>query len=343
MENKTLYVGIDIAKEKFDVSFMLDNKNCISYQTFENKKDGFRQLLKDTKKFQKQYTTNNVHICMEATGIYHCGLCEYLLEYSDLVVSVVNPFQTKSFSKSLLIRTKNDKVDSLMLAQYTIEHNPKPVSKLPENLKKLRTLVRYENSLVKSLNQEAGKLEGNNDEYITKLINKNIRYFETQRKEVIAKIQKLIKEDDFLNTQINLLITVDGIGEKSAWVILSELKFDSIENLSPKAQVSNAGLSPKKYESANISTKRTHISKMGNKLIRKVLYMPALSCIKRENYFTPFYNRLRKNGKTHRQAQVAVMRKMLYVACGVLKNQTPFDKDWALKTQKSYLENLKIA
>ena len=71
--------------------------------------------------------------------------------------------------------------------------------------------------------------------------------------------------------------------------------------------------------------------------------MPALRCTKSVNHFTPFYNRLRKNGKTHRQAQVAVMRKMLYVACGVLKNQTPFDKDWAKKTQKSYLESLNIA
>ena len=71
--------------------------------------------------------------------------------------------------------------------------------------------------------------------------------------------------------------------------------------------------------------------------------MPALRCTKSANHFTPFYNRLRKNGKTHRQAQVAVMRKMLYVACGVLKNQVPFDKDWSKKTQEKYQKNFKIA
>ena len=133
------------------------------------------------------------------------------------------------------------------------------------------------------------------------------------------------------------------MGDKSAWVILAELKFDSIENLSPKAQVCNAGLSPRRFESGSSVRGRSHISKMGKSLIRKVLFMPSLSCTLRENYFTPFYNRLKKNGKTHRQAQVAVMRKMLYTACGVLKNQTPFDKDWANKTQKSYLDSLNIA
>ena len=230
-----------------------------------------------------------------------------------------------------------------MLAQYAFTNKPKATSKLPENIKKLRTLVRYENSLVKSLNQEACKLESSIDKDEEKLIKQHIHFLEEQQKDVIKQIEELIKKDEFLNKQIKLLKTVDGIGDKSAWIILAELKFDSIENLSPKAQVCNAGLSPRKFDSGSSVKGRSHISKMGNKLIRKVLFMPALRCTKSVNHFTPFYNRLRKNGKTHRQAQVAVMRKMLYVACGVLKNQTPFDKDWAKKTQKSYLESLNIA
>ena len=116
-----------------------------------------------------------------------------------------------------------------------------------------------------------------------------------------------------------------------------------MENLSPKAQVCNAVLSPRKFESCSSVRGISHISKMGKSSVRKVLFMPALDCTHRENYFTPFYNRLRVNGKSHRQAQVAVMRKMLYTACGVLKNQVPFDKDWAKKTQESYLESLNIA
>ena len=230
-----------------------------------------------------------------------------------------------------------------MLAQYAYTNKPKATTRLPENIKKFRALVRYENSIVKLLNQAQGQLEGCFDGEVEKLIEKNTNFLEKLQKQVIEKIQTMIKKDDFLTKQINLLKTVDGIGDKSAWVILAELKFDSMENLSPKAQVCNAGLSPRKFESADRPYARPHISKIGNRLIRKVLFMPSLSCTKRENHFTPFYNRLRKNGKTHRQAQVAVMRKMLYVACGVLKNQVPFDKDWANKTQKSYLESLNIA
>lgn len=340
---KILYVGIDVAKGKFDVSFTIDGKEFINYQTIENKKEGFKKLIKETRKIQKKYKLEKIHFCMEATGIYHCELCEYLQNYSAHIVSVINPVQSKSFAKCHLLRTKNDKVDSMMLAQYAFTNKPKATSKLPEIIKKLRTFVRYQNALVKSINRELGKLEGCIDSDERVFIQQHICFLKQQQKEVIEKIKKMIKEDAFLDKQITLLKTVDGIGDKSAWIILSELKFDSIETLSPKAQVANAGLSPRKYDSGDTVRSRTHISKMGNKLIRKVLYMPALSCIKQENHFTSFYQRLIKRGKSHRQAQVAIMRKMLYVACGVLRNQAAFDPNWANIAQKKYLKNVKVA
>lgn len=343
MSKRHPFRHISLSSVALDVSFTIDGKECIYYETIENEKGGFKKLVKEIKKIQKKYNVKQVHICMESTGIYHCELCEYLQKYSALIVSVVHPVRAKSFSKSLLIRTKNDKVDSMMLAQYAYTNKPKATTKLPENLKNFRALVRYENTLVKLINQAQGQLEGCLDDKVEQLIEKNISFLKKQQKDVIDEIQAMIKSDEFLTKQINLLKTVDGIGDKSAWVILAELKFDSIENLSPKAQVCNAGLSPRRFDSGSSVRGRSHISKMGKSIVRKVLFMPALRCIKYENYFTSFYKRLIKNGKTHRQAQVAVMRKMLYVACGVLKNQVPFDKDWSKKTQEKYQENFKIA
>ena len=141
MEEKLLYVGIDISKAKFDVSFTIYGKECIYYQTIENEKGGFKKLVKEIKKIQKKNKIKKVHICMENTGIYHCELCEYLQKYPALIVSVVHPVRSKSFSKSLLIRTKNDKVDSMMLAQYAYTNKPKATPKLPENLKNFSACV----------------------------------------------------------------------------------------------------------------------------------------------------------------------------------------------------------
>ena len=70
MEEKVLYVGIDVAKAKFDVSITIDGISCIYYQTIENEKGGFKKLVKEIKKIQKKFKIKKVHICMEATGIF---------------------------------------------------------------------------------------------------------------------------------------------------------------------------------------------------------------------------------------------------------------------------------
>ena len=82
---------------------------------------------------------------------------------------------------------------------------------------------------------------------------------------------------------------------------------------------------------------------MGNSTLRKILFLPALGCIKNPNYFTGFYLNLIEKGKPKKVAVTAVMRKILLTSMGVLKNQQPFDPNWAKKTQTKYLENLNVA
>ena len=105
-----LYVGIDVSKNKFDVSYTIDGQNIFGYSTFENDKKGIKKFFKQAENFKQKYEQTEIHFCMEATGIYHFELCEYL-QNSAHRVSVVNPLKTKSFSKSLMLRTENDKVD----------------------------------------------------------------------------------------------------------------------------------------------------------------------------------------------------------------------------------------
>ena len=207
-----LYAGIDISKDKFDVSYTTDGQNTFEYSTFTNDLKGIKKFFKQAEKIMLKQECDKIHFCMEATGIYHCELCEFLQD-SAHIVSVVNPLKTKSFSKSLLLRTKNDKVDSAMLAQYVFLHNPSRTPKLPETIKKFRSLVRYKETLIESRTQEIGRLKSSLDSEVKKLINKKILFIEKQTKEVISKIQDLIKEDEFLQKQVNLLKTVDGIGD----------------------------------------------------------------------------------------------------------------------------------
>ena len=54
-------------------------------------------------------------------------------------------------------------------------------------------------------------------------------------------------------------------------------------------------------------------------------------------------SKLIENGKAPKVAITAVSRKILLTAMGVLKNQKPFDPNWAEKTREEYAKNLKVA
>lgn len=337
-----LYVGIDVAKDKFDVSYTVDGQNIFGYSTFANEKKSIKKFFKQAESILKKQNLQDIHFCMEATGIYHCELCEYL-QNSAHIVSVVNPVRTKAFSKSLQLRTKNDKVDSQMIVYYAYLHNPPKTPKLPDTIKKFRSLVRYKETLVESRTQEIARLKSSLDSDVKQLINKKILFIEKQTRETIAKIQNLIKENEFLNTQMKLLTSVDCVGERVAWVILAEFKFEDIESISPKAMVAHAGLSPREHSSGSCVKGRSHISRMGNASLRKILFLPALGCVKNSNYFSNFYLHLVERGKPKKVAITAVMRKILLISMGVLKNQVPFDPNWAEKVREEYNAKLKVA
>lgn len=57
MEEKVLYVGIDIAKLKFDAAFTFNGKDCIYCQTIENNKAGFKKFVQEIKKIQSKKST----------------------------------------------------------------------------------------------------------------------------------------------------------------------------------------------------------------------------------------------------------------------------------------------
>lgn len=335
--SETLYVGIDVAKLKLDVAISINGKDILASAVFNNDLKDFKKLLSLVKKHLKKTKCKSAHYCLEATGIYHQNITEFLQEHTSDIVSVVNPLQTKSFAKSLLLRTKNDKVDAQMLTLYAFFHKPSATPKMPEGLKEFRSLVRHLDSLIANRTQELTRLKSSVNKDVCKFITKKISFIEKQIQDIEILIKEQVKSDLELQTQVNLLKTVDCIGDKTAWKIISEIKIEDPNNISVKAQVAHAGLSPKERTSGSSVRGRSHICKTGNASLRKSLYMPAVNCIKQKNYFYEFYFRLVSNGKPKKVAIIAVMRKMLATAVGVLKNQQPFDRDWVKKKQEEYL------
>lgn len=131
-----LVIGVDIAKKKFDVASLCDDK--YKHKTFTNDEPGYAN-------FAAWITQLFAHdpplICMEATGAYSIPLAEFMVN-QGYPVSVVNPAKIHAFAKSELSRAKTDKADAKLIARYAAKMEPKLWLPPPEKIRTLQALVR---------------------------------------------------------------------------------------------------------------------------------------------------------------------------------------------------------
>ncbi|MBK6606476.1 MAG: transposase [Leptospiraceae bacterium] len=81
------YIGIDVAKDTFDVAFPSSNSNYKVVQ-FVNNEEGVKKFIKKLKQDDRSV--------LEATGSYSTLLTKRIME-SGFEVSVVNPYRQNIF------------------------------------------------------------------------------------------------------------------------------------------------------------------------------------------------------------------------------------------------------
>ncbi len=118
------YIGIDIAKEKFDAALLHADKGCIKHAVFEQNYEGFHGLLKMVK--QHCENPDQVWIGMESSGHYHYNLFEFLREKLTPNITILNPMIIAKYCKVTLRPCKTDKKDAVKIARYLVETKVKP-------------------------------------------------------------------------------------------------------------------------------------------------------------------------------------------------------------------------
>lgn len=120
-----------------------------------------------------------------------------------------------------------------------------------------------------------------------------------------------------------LLTTIDGIGTQTAARLVAELG-DPARFRDAAALASYVGVVPGTNLSGKSQGTRFGISPMGNARLRRALWMPTLTAVRKNPWLRVYYERLRANGKLPKVALVAAMRKLLGAIYSVAKNRRPF-------------------
>lgn len=312
-----LSLGIDVAKLKLDCALrMVDGK--VKHKVVENSSNGFEALLN----WLPKDASSEVVVCMEATGIYWEAVAEYLVN-AGLRVSVVNPKQIKSYGESRLVRTKTDKVDSKLIAEFCHERNPDPWQAPSMAEQTLRSLVLRLEALQSMRTQETNRLEVSRD-IVKENIESHISWLNVEIKALQKQIREHIDNDPGMRGKHDLLESIPGIGDRTIATLLAySMHPGRFENARQAAAF--AGLDPRQHQSGTSVLGKPRMSKVGHAFLRKALYMPAIVALHKTAWGKQFRDRLAASGKAPKLIIGAMMRKLVHVAYGVLKSGRTFE------------------
>lgn len=212
-------IGIDIAKHTFDLATLQPNGKYRTKAKLANDKAGFA-VLRD---WLNKHSEPGAWVVMEATGIHHEALAEWLLE-QGYRVCVLNPAQIAHYARSQLQRVKTDKVDAKLIAEYGERHQDelRPWQPEPRAVKRLKALVRRLEDLREIERMERNRLEVA-DASVQASIQSVLEHVGQEIQETLKAIDDHIDNDPDLRGKRDLLTSIDGVADKTAALLLAEL------------------------------------------------------------------------------------------------------------------------
>ena len=140
------FLGIDISKETFDACCIASQGDRLFNLSASMDRKGFEELIKQLSALS--ITRESVLVGMESTACYHINLYSFLISlgYS---VTVLNPLLISNFVKLQLRKTKTDKKDAYVIAQFLLLNRDSLCQTIiSSDISDLRDLSRQRESLV---------------------------------------------------------------------------------------------------------------------------------------------------------------------------------------------------
>lgn len=318
MQNQTI-AGIDVSNATLDI--------CVSTHE-ENQSFVINNDVKSICKFFNQYKESLI-IGMENTGRYNWALYEALKE-SIHRVFVVSPLHLK---KSIgLVRGKNDKADAIRIAVFIRKNHHELPQWTPSSqaIQKLKILLTERSSRVKTRRQllkqkyDYTKMKHlGMDRYLLSLNKQQLVLLDKQLALIEREIEGVIKCDEKMKAQADLIRSVPGAGKVLCWMMLAKTEgFAMITE--PRKMACYSGVVPFAHQSGTSIRGRDRVSVYADKALKTTLHMAAMSAIRLENDLREYYRRKVEEGKNKMSALNAVRNKIVHRIFAVIKKQTPY-------------------
>ena len=311
-------VGLDISKKTIDAAYM-PAESQITSAVFTNDADGIQSL----KQWLAEFGQSELHICMEATGNYYEAAADALS--TDYAVYVVNPLKIKSYAKKRFSRTKTDKQDAKIIAEYCftaldaeLEQRRTPSA----DQYRLKRLMALHGQLKQQMTAQQNRLKAAKDKFVQSIHKEQIAQLQRHIDAVEQEINDAAGGDSGTKATIDKLQSIPGIGgitsAKLAYY-LTALKFKGAKQFA-----AFAGLVPQKKQSGTSVKGKEQMTNYGNRQLRGALFMPAMVAYC-NGYFPELIKRLTKKKKPKKVIIGAIMRKLATIAYYVHTTGKPYE------------------
>jgi transposase len=313
MSPKTLYLGIDLSKHWLD-AHLLPSGQTWHVATDQAALEAWIDALPPAITL----------VVMEATGGLETTVAA-LLARRGLDVAVVNPRQIHDFAKALGRRAKTDKLDAHVIALFAERMQPTARPFKEEQLQELDEMLARRRQLVEMLAGEKNRLAQARSPRVRASVESLIAWLERQIGERDRELGEAIKASPLWREREDLLQSAPCIGPVTARTLVAELP--ELGTLDRRQISALVGVACFTHQSGKWAGKS--FCSGGRASVRAVLYMAALTGTRFNPVVKEFYQRLTAQGKPHKVAMVACMRKLLCILNAMVRNK----KKWDLQLQ----------
>lgn len=320
-------IGIDVSKATLDCAYLRDpDQDKAKRKSCQNEASCFESLVVWVETLSG-VPLQSLAFVIEPTNIYHEQLVQFL-HSKGATVYLVNPGRVRKFAEGIGILSKNDVIDADLLARYGLMAKKLIVFEpAPQEVNDLRSLLNRLDVLEKNLRRELNRQEK---------AGKSLTFHRLEQQSIARSIKRheaevvffknaardCVNASPWLQRCVELLCTVPGVGERTAWLMMVVLS--SRQFMSAAEVASFLGLNPIEKRSGKSEYRKPRLSKSGSSHYRQALYFPAMVASQKNPDVQALYERLVGAGKPKMCALGAAMRKLVHICYGVYKNQQPY-------------------
>jgi transposase len=151
------FLGIDVSKETFDACCIPSHGERVFNLSASMDRKGFEELIKQLSTLS--IPQESVLVGMESTACYHINLYSFLISLGYSVM-VINPLLISNFVKLQLRKTKTDKKDASVIAQFLLlNRDSLSQTIISSDISDLRDLSRQRESLVDQMSSAKSEIK----------------------------------------------------------------------------------------------------------------------------------------------------------------------------------------